>query len=187
MTDTVSWIDRLRIERVVWSLDQRLYDLPRRSRVATRREVRESLLTASRDVGTTTALRQLGDTRRLALEYLSAEFGDDARPHWMAAAVVLLTIPLVLTSLFADAANAFADGVRATEPHATGGFTWHGIGYLQDSVTYTFVDGKVEWVGGAFTPLTWLLLAVAGVSAGRLWRVIPMWRRRRDTVAAAGS
>jgi hypothetical protein len=154
MTHTVSWIDRLRIERVVWSLDQRLYDLPRRSRIAKRREVRESLLTASLDVGTTAALRQLGDTRRLALEYLSAEFGDEARPHWMAAAVVLFTIPLVLMSLLADAATAFSDGVQAADPHAAGRYTWHGIAYLQDTVSYTFADGTVRQVGGARTPRT---------------------------------
>ena len=29
MTHDVNLIDRLRIERVVWTLDQRLYDLPR--------------------------------------------------------------------------------------------------------------------------------------------------------------
>lgn len=178
MTDTVSWIDRLRIERVVWALDQRLYDLPRRSRIATRREVRESLLTASRDVGASTALHQLGDTRRLAEGYLSAQFGDDARPHWMAGAVVLMTIPLVLTSLLADAAIAFGEGVQAADPHATGRFTWHGISYLQDTVSYTVADGKVSWVGGAFTPLTWLLLAAATIGAGRLWRAIPLARRR---------
>jgi hypothetical protein len=185
MTHTVSWIDRLRIERVVWSLDQRLYDLPRRSRIAKRREVRESLLTASLDVGTTAALHQLGDTRRLALEYLSAEFGDEARPHWMAAAVVLFTIPLVLMSLLADAATAFSDGIQAADPHAAGRYTWHGIAYLQDTVSYTFADGTVRQVGGALTPLSYLLLAVATVCAGRLWRAIPMWRRRRRSAATS--
>ena len=33
MPHNVSWFDRMRIERVVWMLDQRLYDLPRRSRI----------------------------------------------------------------------------------------------------------------------------------------------------------
>ena len=52
MNRTLGWIDRLRIERVVWALDQRLYDLPRKSRIAKRREVRENLLTAAADIGT---------------------------------------------------------------------------------------------------------------------------------------
>ena len=51
MTHSVSWIDRMRIERAVWALDQRLYDLPRKSRIAKRREVRENLITASHDIG----------------------------------------------------------------------------------------------------------------------------------------
>lgn len=49
------WRDRLRVERVVWSLDQQLYDLPRASRLATRREVQENLLCAAHDIGTTPA------------------------------------------------------------------------------------------------------------------------------------
>jgi hypothetical protein len=50
MPRSVSWIDRMRIERLVWALDQRLYDLPYRSRIAHRREVRQNLLAATRDV-----------------------------------------------------------------------------------------------------------------------------------------
>ena len=52
MARPFTWFDRLRIERVVWTLDQRLYDLPRAVRIAHRRELRENLLTAARDVGT---------------------------------------------------------------------------------------------------------------------------------------
>jgi hypothetical protein len=29
MANNLTWSDRLRIERVVWMLDQRLYDIPR--------------------------------------------------------------------------------------------------------------------------------------------------------------
>ena len=70
MTHTVTWIDRLRIERVVWALDQRLYDLPRKSRIAKRREVRANLRTAAADIGTANALRNIGNSRQLAGEYL---------------------------------------------------------------------------------------------------------------------
>ena len=59
MTHSINWIDRLRIERVVWALAQRLYDLPRRSRIAKRREVRENLLTAANDIGASEAMRNL--------------------------------------------------------------------------------------------------------------------------------
>jgi hypothetical protein len=91
MQHTVTWFDRLRIERVVWTLDQRLYDLPRRTRIETRREVRQNLLTGARDVGTTQALRNLGDSAELAQEYI-----------------------------FTDAANAFASGITTAHPAATG-------------------------------------------------------------------
>ncbi len=59
MPQHITWIDRLRIERVVWALDQQLYDLPRASRIAKRREVRENLFAAAHDIGTTEALRRL--------------------------------------------------------------------------------------------------------------------------------
>ncbi|HEV7760618.1 MAG TPA: hypothetical protein VGO78_16555 [Acidimicrobiales bacterium] len=180
----VTWIDRLRIERAVWSLDQRLYDLPRRSRIAKRREVRANLLTATHDVGATEALAHLGTSSRLAADYLSAELGDEPRPSWWAAAVFLLTGQLVLTALLNEAATAFADGIAAADPQATGTFTWSGIRYLQDTVTYTFVDGRSSFVGGAWTPLAWVLWAAGTVLVGRLWRVVPVWatrsRRRRS-------
>jgi hypothetical protein len=181
MTNTVRWTDRLRIERAVWSLDQRLYDLPRKSRIAKRREVRENLLIAANDIGTGEALRNIGNSRQLAAEYLSAEFGDEARPSWFAAVVVLFAGQLLLTALFSEAASAFGDGIVAATPHATGTFTWSGIRYLQDTVTYTFVNGKANQVGGAWTPLAWSIWIAATVLAGRLWRVASLWRGRRRT------
>ncbi len=98
MSHALTWIDRLRIERVVWTLDQWLYDLPRKARIARRRELRENLVVAAQDVGVTAALRNLGDSRQLAAEYLSAQFGEGARPSWVAAATFLLTGQLVFTS-----------------------------------------------------------------------------------------
>jgi hypothetical protein len=179
MTHAVTWLDRLRIERAVWALDQRLYDLPHKSRVAKRREVRANLLTASHDIGTIDALRNLGNSRQLAAEYLSAEFGDGPRPSWIAAVVFLLTGQLILTSVLNEAALAFGDGITAASPSATGTFTWRGIRYLQDTVTYTFVNGEGSYVGGAWTPLAWAIWIVATVLVGRLWRVASVWRRRR--------
>jgi hypothetical protein len=178
MTHALTWFDRLRIERAVWALDQRLYDLPRRSRIAKRREVRENLLTAAHDIGAKDALRNLGDSRQLAAEYLSAEFGDGARPSWVAAALFLLTGQLILTSILSEAALAFGDGVTAADPDATGTFTWSGIRYLQDTVTFTFVHGDGDHVGGAWTPLAWAIWIVATILVGRLWRVASVWRRR---------
>ena len=183
MSHSISWLDRVRIERVVWSLDQRLYDLPRRSRVEKRREVRENLLTAARDVGAREALARLGSSRELAAEYLTAEFGEGARHSWVAAGVFLSTSVLVATSLLNDAAIAYRDGVVAADRHATGHFTWHGISYLQTPVKYTFANGSAEFAGGALSPLAWLLLIVAAALVGRLWRLPSAWRRRRSAAS----
>jgi len=184
MPHAISFIDRLRIERVVWSLDQRLYDLPRASRIAKRREVRENLLVATSDVGASEALRHLGHTRQLAAEYRSAEFGDEARPSWLAAAVFLMTGQLVLTAMLGAAESSFAEGIRALNPAATGTFHWSGIDYLQSSVSYTFTNGEWTSVGGAWTPFAWVLWLVATIAIGRLWRIVPVWRRRRRSRAA---
>jgi hypothetical protein len=177
MPHTVTWIDRLRIERAVWSLDQRLYDLPRKSRIAKRREVRENLLAAAHDIGTIDALRNLGNSRELAAGYLTAELGDGPRPAWVAAATFAVTAQLLFTWVLGEAALAFGDGVTAANPNATGTFSWTGIRYLQDTVTYTFVHGKGDSVGGAWTPLAWAIWIGATVLVGRLWRVRLTFRR----------
>ena len=177
MPNDVNLLDRLRIERVVWSLDQRLYELPRRTRIERRRELRSNLLAAAHDADTATALRDVGDSSTLAADYLDAELGPGPRPSWMAAGAFLLTSALILTSIFFDAADAFGDGILAGNPEATGTFTWPGIGYFQAPVTYTVTDGAHTFVGGAFTPLTYLLLTIGTIAIGRLWRAQPMWRR----------
>ena len=64
MADKLTWSDRLRIERVVWMLDQRLYDIPRESRIAHRREVRLNLLSAAQDIGTRAAQADQRDPTR---------------------------------------------------------------------------------------------------------------------------
>lgn len=179
MSHTVTRLDRLRIERFVWELDQRLVDLPRPMRRAHRREVRENLLTASAEVGTMAALEGVGDVRRLAAGYVDAQFGDEPRPHLTTAALVFFTSQLLLLSLLTDATIAFGDGLTAADPGVSGTFHWAGISFLQDDVTFTAVDGEVDWVGGAYTPLAWVLFIGATIAAGRLWRLVPQWRRRR--------
>ena len=181
----VTWMDRLRIERVVWALDQQLYDLPRASRIAKRREVRENLFVAAHDIGTAEALRRLGGSRQLASEYLSAEYGSGPRHSWVAAAYFFVSVPLVLTALLAEAANAYGDGIIAANPNATGAYTWHGISYLQHSVTYTFTNGTGSSVGGDWVtqPLPWILLIGGTILVGRLWR-LPASRHDRRTTAS---
>ncbi len=182
---TVTWFGRLRIERLVWALDQRLYDLPRHSRIAKRREVRANLLSAAQDIGTGEALRRLGTSRELAGQYLAAEFGEGPRHSWIATAYIGGAAPLLLNFFLDEAASAYSQAVTATDPHATGTFIWHGISYLQSAVTYAFDDGHASRTGGAWTPLTYILWALATVVGGRLWR-LPWWKdfRRKDKAAA---
>jgi hypothetical protein len=184
MPHTLTWMDRLRIERVVWTLDQRLFDLPRKSRIAKRREVRENLYSAGMDIGVGHALQNLGNTRQLATEYRAAEYGDAARPAWIAAAMFLFAGQLILTSFFAEAAASFGSGIKAAHPDATGTFTWSGISYLQDTVTYTFINGRSSSVGGGWTPMAWIILIIATVFVGRLWRLWHMLQRAHRSDSA---
>ena len=80
---TLIWHDRSRFETAVWAFDRQLQDLPRRSHIAKRRELRDNQRSATADVGAAVAVRQLGDPRRLAAGYLAAEYGDwQTRPSW---------------------------------------------------------------------------------------------------------
>ena len=179
MPTNLTLLDRLRIEGRVWALDQQLYDLPRKQRIATRREVRSNVVSAARSVGTRRALTNLGTTKQLAEEYLQAQFGPAPRASWLSAAIFFLTAMLVLTSLLNEAAQAFGNGILAASPHVTGHFSWHGIAYLQTGVEYTLNDGRVDFVGGALAPLSYLLLVLGAVGVGQLWRLLPGWRRDR--------
>jgi hypothetical protein len=173
MTQQLSIGDRLRIERVVWNLDQRTYDLPWRRRVAIRREVRENLRTAAADVGAEQAVRNIGSISDLASGYLDAQFGGRPRPSWLAAGLFVFTTLLVLQSLLTDAANAFADGVLTATPGFSGTRQWGGVDLLQTDVTVFFSGGTTTLKGGALSVWSWLLLALGGIAVGRLWRALP--------------
>lgn len=182
MPHTVNGLDRLRIEGLVWGLDQQLYDLPRAQRITIRREVRANLRDAARDVGASEALRRVGGSRRLAEQYLAAEFGDQPRHSWTAAAVMGALVPLLVNFFLAEAGNAFQSGVSAADPHVTGTFAWSGVSWLQSAATYTFADGTASVHGGGWSPLAYALWLAAIIGAGRLWR---LRFRRRPAVATA--
>jgi hypothetical protein len=174
----LTWIDRLRIERLVWMLDQRLYDIPRESRVAHRRELRQNLLSAAPDIGTTAALRNIGTSAQLAAAYLAAEFGDRPRHSWIAAVLWAATSILIVTAVLADAANGFAAGVAAANPHATGTYHWGGLSLLQGDVTVKAVGGHTTLSGGGLSVAGWVLWVVVAVLVGRLWRAPGTCRAR---------
>jgi hypothetical protein len=185
MTHTLTWIDRLRIERVVWTLDQRLYDIPRASRIAHRREVRQNLLSAAQDIGTTAALRNIGSSAQLAAAYLAAEFGERPRHSWIAPALWAATSMLVVTAVLAEAANGFAAGIAAANPQATGTYHWGGLWLLQSDVTAKAVAGQTTLSGGGLTAAGWVLWALIAVMVGRLWRAPGTWRARTRAIAAS--
>ncbi|MFL6113086.1 MAG: hypothetical protein ACJ786_17270 [Catenulispora sp.] len=177
-------LDRIRIERLVWTLDQRLYDLPRRSRIAKRREVRANLLEAAADHGAREALRRIGDSGTLAREYRGAEFGDGPRHSWMAAAWFAALVPLLLNFALSEVANAYGDALNAAHA-ASGSFTSSGISYLQSPLTYTVDQGSITHSGGAWTPIVYVAWLIGTVACGRLWRLLPTAPSRRQRIPAA--
>ena len=185
MTQQTTLTDRLRIERSVWMLDARLQDLPRKSRIARRRELRQNLRAAADEVGAREAVSRLGDQRALAAGYLTAEYGELARrPSWTATAAWILAVDIAMTVLDRVTSAAFQAGVAATTPHATGTFHWSGVSYLLSNATFTYIDGHATSVGGAWTPWVYVFLLGGAVLAGRLWRLLPQLRRRQDLETA---
>jgi len=182
-------LDRLRIERAVWSLDFLVQDIPRPARRAIRRELRGNLRSAAADVGTPAAVRQLGNLRRLAAGYLDAEYGAGRpRPRWLKGLFWALAVESVSLSGWILGQSAFLAGVRATDPHATGVYGWHGWpGSWAINGTVIMVDGEVR--GGSLTvyPLFLLLPTVGFVLGGRLWRLLRPLRRADRRPARTGT
>ena len=176
MSETLTWTDRLRIERAVWTLDSYLQNLPWRSRVAKSGELRVNLRAASADVGTKEALRQLGNVRTIAADYMVAECGGPG-PSWLAAICVFPALWFMFW-LSSARIDAFKGGVIAANPHATGLFHWHGVAYVFTDATFTFVNGKATEVGGTLLPLVYVCVFGLAILVGRLWRVLPASRRQ---------
>jgi hypothetical protein len=184
MNRPITVLDRMRIERATWTVDARLQDLPRSSRIAKRRELRLNLRAAAEDVGARQAVRQLGDLHRLASDYLAAEYGEAARrPSWTAAALTFLLMDAAMLILSYLVTSIFRAGVIAADGQATGSYHWHGLPYLLSDERFTFANGSSTSDGGAWTPLVYLLFLAATVIAGRLWRLVPALRRSVPSAA----
>jgi hypothetical protein len=186
MTETLTWTDRMRIERAVWTLDTYLQNLPRKSRVSKRRELRVNLRAASADVGADEALRRLGNLRTIAAEYVVAEFGGPAPSLTVAMWCVMLPAFALMFWLSNARIDAFRSGAIAANPHLTGVFHMTGIAYVLTNDTLTFANGKMTEVGGTLLPLVYVCIVALTVLAGRLWRAIPILRRRRMLGTSSG-
>jgi hypothetical protein len=181
---TLTSHDRLRLEQAVWAVDRLIQDLPRKSRVAKRRELRDNLRAAAEDVGAAVAVRQLGDLKQLAAGYLAAEYGDwKPRPSWTRAAVAAVLYYVLLSWLLEAGSSAFRAGILTGQPKATGTFSWNGIPYLLTDVNFTFSNGASTSVGGAWSPLAYAALVLVSILAGRLWRLLPSLRPAPQVVA----
>ena len=181
---TLTWHDRLRLEQAVWAVDRLIQDLPHKSRVAKRRELRDNLRSATEDVGAAVAVQQLGDRRQLAAGYLAAEYGDwQPRPSWTKAAAAAVLYYVLLSWLLEAGSSAFRAGILTGQPKATGTFSWNGIPYLLDNVNFTFSNGASTSVGGAWSPLAYAALVLVSILAGRLWRLLPSLRPAPQVVA----
>ncbi len=159
--------DWLRIERAVERVDYRLQHLPRRSRIAVRRELRENVRLASVDVGSRLAVQQLGDLGHPGgrLPHRGVR-GGDAPASLSAAAMWVALVEGAALILSYAATAAFAAGARATNPHLTGTLHWSGVHYLVGDATFTFIDGRSNSVGGAWTPAVYVLMSGGAVIAG---------------------
>jgi len=180
MSAPSSTLDRLRIERAVWTVDLRVQDLPRSSRIARRRELRDNLQEAASEVGAREAVSRLGDLHVLATDYLEAEYGDlRRRPSWAAAAWWIVLTEAVMLLVTSTGFSAFRDGVTAADQHFTGVVHWHGVTWLISAATFTFTNGHATSTGGAWTPLVYVVMLGGALVVGRIWRLVPALRRGR--------
>jgi hypothetical protein len=184
MPDTLSWYDRLRIERTVWTLDAYVQSLPGRSRKAIRREIRTNLRVAAADVGSAQAIRQLGNLRRLAADYLDAEYGDGPRPHWGKAVRWAFGVEAVLLVLAFASHAAFVAGIEAADPDPSGTYHWTSLAALGVYGTVSCDEGAFAGVSIGFTQWFFCYLLGALVLGGRLWRLPGAWWRSRRRARA---
>jgi hypothetical protein len=174
---TLTWKDRTRIERAVWTLDSYLRNLPRKSRIAKRRELRVNLRAAAADVGANEALRRLGNIRTMAAEYLVTEYGGPG-PSWIVTTYFLFAAFFFMFWFLNVRIDAFKAGAIAASPNLTGTFHLTGVAYVFTKGTFIFNNGKVTEVGGTLLPLVYVCVAALAVLVGRLWRAIPALRQR---------
>jgi hypothetical protein len=179
MGKRVIWIDRLRITRAVWTLNVLVQDLPAKTRKAIRNELRVNLWAAANEVGAAQAVRRIGNLRRLATDYLEAEYGQSPRPRWVSAMFWMMAVHAMLLGLGFVGLDAFITGVEAANTHPSGTYTWDKLQLLGFGADVTFDDQGFSGYSITFSAWGLLYLLAALVVGGRLWRLPAAWRRAR--------
>lgn len=182
MAQPLTSADRWRIRRTVRSFDTMINDLPGARRREIRRELHTNLTASADDVGADEAIRSLGSLRVLAADYLDAEFGAAPRPSWVSglrwAMGVLYTFLVVLFT----GVISFSAGLQAGEP-APGTYRWAPFGGWIGDYREVFDSGGY---GGFNLDISRLLVTyavlclVAYAAGGRMWRLLPTYRRRNS-------
>lgn len=181
MSQPIGLSDRLRIERAVWTIDTLAGDLPGRRRRSIRHSLRADLWASAGEVGAAEAVRRLGPLRRLAAEYVVAEYGEDRpRPHYLKGVFWTILAELAWLALIVAQLVAFDAGLdRAGITDGT--YEYRPLGALGPRYEVTYEDGGFGGFALDLTPALLpfaVLLVVAFVLGGRLWRALPPNRRR---------
>jgi len=171
-------MDRLRIERVLWTVDLLTYDIRTGGRRTIRRDLRTNLRAAAGEAGVGEAIRQLGSLRQLARGYVDAQYGDGARrPRWMGGLWWAFVCAILLVAITCIGAAAFRAGVQAANPGATGTYVWNQVsGVGLSTVTISLAHGQPVRAEITLPFGSMLYVAAAVILGGRLWRLVP--RRR---------
>jgi hypothetical protein len=171
-------LDRLRIERTVWTVDTYVTSLPGTSRRAVRRELRANLRESAASLGAVDAIRGLGSLRRLALEYLDAEYGEGRpRPRILKGLFWAFAVEAVVVGWLILGLDSFSAGIAAADAGA-GVYGWDGARWLGGSADVTYDGTTPTGFAWSLTPLVLAYPMVAFVLESRLWRAFPVWRRR---------
>jgi hypothetical protein len=178
-------VDRLRIERVLWTVDILIYDIRTRGRRTIRRELRANLQAAAQEMGAGAAIWQLGPLRRLARGYLDAQYGrvPFSRAGWPRSGGAFVFTVFVEALIFVGL-SAFLAGVQAGDPAAHRTYVWNQLSGLgMGTFTARFTRGQlISFEGTLLAWPTLLGLVAALIIGGRLWRVVTRRLPRRSAL-----
>jgi hypothetical protein len=167
-------MDRVRIERVVQSVDFLTQDIPGRVRRSIRRELRANLWAAASRAGASEAIRQLGSLRQLAEGYLAAEYGGGRRrPRWMSGFLWAILCVILISAINIVNFVAFTAGVQAARPAADGAFTERVSPWVMGTVKVTYTHGTLHSLAVSLPELMLVYCVAALILGGRLWRLVP--------------